>query len=250
MIDSCAFTGSWPFRRLSGNTVSQLSAACGTMGIQTAVVSCLESIFYNDPNEGDGPVSESLPEPFLFAMTHNPMLPFAVHDIETRSKRAVSVRLFPGYHSYDPACPESVAFCSAAAEAGLPITIVYKMDDIRMDYLMRQSILSAESIFALAQKVPKGTFIISGFGAENILRYAEPLNRSANVYADTSYTSKVVFPIEAMLKQVSAEKLLFATHQPMLCPESAILTLQHARISDRQRSFILYENAKRIFGIL
>ena len=246
MIDSCAFVGAWPFRRLGRNTVSDLSQSNRRLGIRGAVVSCLDSVFYNDPSQGDHALAGSLPDGCLFAMTHNPMLPFAAHDVSVNSDHADSLRLFPSIHGYSPDCAESVALCQAAASAGLWITVVYKMDDVRMDYLLRQRIPSFESVANLVRAVPEATFVLSGFGAENILENAAAFQALPNLYADIVYSSKVIFPVDALVRGVSPEKILFATHQCMLCPDIGVLTLDHSSVSPEIREKIADTNLIRL----
>ncbi len=246
MIDSCAFVGSWPFRKLGRNTLSDLVQTNQRLGIDSAVVSCLDSIFYNDPSQGDTCLSASLPKGYLFAMTHNPMLPFAVHDVSVNAFSAASLRLFPSIHGYSPDCRESVELCRAAAAAGLWITIVYKMDDVRMDYLMRQTIPSFEAILNLVRSVPEASFVLSGFGTENVLDNSESFNALPNLYTDIVYSSKVVFPVDALAKTISSDKILFATHQCMLCPDVGVLTLEHSSISLEARSKIAEINVKQL----
>lgn len=246
MIDSCAFVGSWPFRKLSRSTVPDLVQTNRRLGIDGAVVSCLDSVFYNDPSQGDSDLSGSLPEGYLFAMTHNPMLPFAVHDVSVNAYNACSLRLFPSIHGYSPDSPESIELCRAAAAAGLWITVVYKMDDVRMDYLMRQTVPSFEAITNLVRAVPEASFVLSGFGAENVLAHAEAFNTLANLYTDIVYSSKVIFPVDALVSGISPDKILFATHQCMLCPDIGVLTLDHSSISPETRGKIAEMNLKRL----
>lgn len=248
IIDCGAFCGHWPFRRLRHGTLPALARQMAENGIDRALVSCLDSIFYNDPNEGDAPLAEALVSTDRLVISHNPLLPYALDDVEANRYGAAALRLYPSYHGYGPEDACAVALCRAAAKRGLPVFFTAKLDDIRLDYLLRQQVPSLESGLSLAEAVPEGTFVLSGFAVSDAVRLGGQLTGAPNVYLDTAFCGNLSFPYERLLEVFPATRTLFATLQPLQCPAVNRLALAYADIPEAAKEAILYKNAQRLLG--
>jgi predicted TIM-barrel fold metal-dependent hydrolase len=230
--------------------VGDLLAAHKKNGVVAGLVSCLDSIFFNDPAEGDERLAPALPDGYLLAVSHNPELPFARREAEENRLRASAVRLFPGYHGYSLADALCVEFCRAAAQSGMVIQIVAKMDDVRLDYLWRQNPPDAEAAAELAKTLPSAKFILSGHTASAICNNAASLSECDNLYIDLSYSGDLVFAYDRACAAIPRERLLFGTFSPILCAESSRMALETAGISDETRRLLAYGNAARLFGLV
>ena len=213
-------------------------------GISGGIVSNLESIFYNDPMEGDEELAEKLPENYLLALTHNPMLPHAANEISKNGLNAAAVRLFPCYHGYRVNGPQVVEFCRAAAGAGLLIYIIARMDDMRFDYLFRQHVTDFSDITELAEKVPEAGFVVSQ--GSDIYKRIDEINKIPNLYADNAYIPDVVFGYRNKARLFKPGKLLFATHYPMQCMESNTIAIKLADIGDDEKENITRNNIETL----
>jgi predicted TIM-barrel fold metal-dependent hydrolase len=247
IFDVSAFTGNWPFRRLSKPKLSDLLEAHKANGITGGLVSCLESVFYNDPEEGDRELAQQLPKGYLLALSHNPMLPFALEDLRENRLNAAAVRLYPCYHKYR--LSDSLPFCRKAGENGLVICIMAKMDDIRLDYLWLQTPPAVSEVMELAKAAPETRFILSGITLGEIYRNAEALSKCPNLYFDLAFSGDLAFGYEKICSSLPIERLLFGTYFPLQCIESNCLAMETADIGDEARKLLACGNAARLFGI-
>ena len=248
IFDSTSFTGKWPFRKLGKPDIAHLVEDHARHCITGGVVSKLESVFYNDPMEGDEELAANLPPGYKLAITHNPLLPFAINEIKENSLGAVAVRIFPSYHGYNPKDDVVKEFCRAAASANLVVYVMARMDDVRLDYLFKQNIPSIGDIAALAQAVPECKFVLSGLVMGSICAEADVVSRCNNLYVDTAYANAPVFPFDDIVKVLPVERILYATHYPMICLETGIIALKHSGLDDAAKRAVLYDNAMRLFG--
>jgi len=248
MIDATCFTGRWPFRKLGKPAIADLLEDHAKNGITAGVVSSLESIFYNDPMEGDEALAVSLPKGYKLAVTHNPLLPYAVKEIRRNQLNAVAVRLFPSYHGYDPSDGAVQEFCRAAASVGLIVYIVSRMDDVRADYIHKQKVPPFSDIMALVQATPECKFVLSGMRMDELCRMAKDIIQCENLFVDTAYANVPPFPYSAIIAALPAERILFATHYPMICLESNLVALENSSIDAKAKATILHGNAEKLFG--
>ena len=248
MIDAACFTGRWPFRKLGKPDLADLLEDHVKNGIIAGVVSNLESIFYNDPMEGDEELAAKLPKGYKLAVTHNPLISYAVKEISRNPLNAVAVRLFPSYHGYNPRDEAVQEFCRAAASAGLIVYMVNKMDDVRGDYIHRQTVPSISDVTTLARAIPECRFILTGMRIDEVCREAKDIIQCENLYVDTAYANVPSFPYDAIVAALPARRILFATHYPMICLESNIVALENSTIDGYTKDAILYGNAEKLFG--
>ena len=173
MIDTTCFTGRWPFRKLGKPAIANLLEDHVKNGITAGVVSNLESIFYNDPMEGDEELAAKLPKGYKLAVTHNPLISYSVKEISRNPLNASAVRLFPSYHGYN-ICDGAVReFCRAAASAGLIVYIVCRMDDERLDYIHKQNVPSIGDVITLTRSTPECRFVLTGMRMDTVCREAK-----------------------------------------------------------------------------
>ncbi|MDR1531805.1 MAG: hypothetical protein LBS62_06425 [Clostridiales bacterium] len=246
-FDVSAFTGNWPFWKLGQPNMSQLEYAHTRNGVTGGVVSRLDSIFYNDPAEGDEELAAELPAGYLLALSHNPVLPYAREEIRENRLGAAELRLYPSYHPYrltDPCC---ISCCREAARAGLVIHIVAKINDIRLDYLWRQQMPAADEIVQLARTVEEGSFILSGFTLSELAGHASKFAPLNNLFLDMAYSGDLLFGYEKIPALFPIERLVFGTYFPILCMESSTMALEMAGLSDDDKDMIGYQNAARLF---
>ena len=81
-FDVNCLLGHWPFRKLYRNTYADLIRVHNENGIDCGLVSSLNSIFYNDPFEGDEELHKVIKGTgYRHILTVNPMLPAFTEDI-------------------------------------------------------------------------------------------------------------------------------------------------------------------------
>jgi len=247
IFDATVFTGRWPFRKLGRPEIGHLLEDHAKNGINGGVLSNLESIFYNDPMEGDEDLAAKLPKGYLLAVTHNPALPYAAKEIAKNELKAAAVRLYPCYHGYKPNDPRVIEFCRAAAEAGLVVYVIARMDDMRFDYILHQHVTDTADIAELARAVPEARFVVS-YGPE-LYRHIDKFTPLTNCYIDGAYMPDLVFGYQDKSPTFPPGKLLFATHYPLQLIEANAITIRLAGITTEEKDRIMYKNAAALFGL-
>jgi predicted TIM-barrel fold metal-dependent hydrolase len=196
-IDLHCYIGHWPFRQLRGNTCAGLLAKMDKYGVDRAVVSNVNGIFYQNTQ----PANEEL---FEAVRPHRRFIPFAVinptyagwkSDLEVchRKLGMKGLRLYPQYHDYkltDAACIEVV---KAARDRGLPVAFSLRLiDDRQRSWLDVDRELTLDGIAAVIREVPDAKYIIlhSTLGRENANRRAD--NAAASAF-DTLKNADILF---------------------------------------------------------
>lgn len=96
---------------------------------------------YNDSLEGEDVLSASLKDSvYNHVMSINPMLPCFEEDIDLCIKKygIKSVRIYPGYPNYSLTNNKNIdKLCTILAREELPLFITARMEDERLNYLMK-----------------------------------------------------------------------------------------------------------------
>ncbi len=218
LFDFGCFTGHWPYRRLRRGSLENCRADLAAAGVGGGLMASLDAVFYNDSWEGDGPLLEALSGTgFSLAICLNPALPWwRLRLGEAARAGARAVRLYPGIHGYPLEAAEEL--CREAGELGLGVIVTARMEDQRLQYLLRQEPVSPREAAGLAKKCPGTQVILSNF----YLSELEGLS-GENLWADTAGLCHGLFPFENL--EFPRERLLFASFAPLQCPESAVCNL-------------------------
>ena len=109
--------------------------------------------------------------------------------------------------------------------------------------------VSWEVVYRLLEQYPQLTCVLCDIGIWGVDRYTWPLLENfPNVYLDTSLVALEDGGLEATAARYGAERLLFGSNFPERYPESAILELLHAEISDEDKRKIGAGNFKRLLA--
>ncbi len=213
-FDFGLFAGRWPFRRLRKGELSHRFAEAPEGGLAAS----LDAIFYNDPWEADAPLLAALEGTALLgAVTLDAGLPWAEGRLREAARAgARALRLYPGIHGYAP--EDAAPLCRLAGELGLGVAVTARMEDARLEYLLRQKPVEPRAVKALAEKCPGTQFLLSNFYLSELCGL-----EGDNLWADTAGLCHGLFPFENL--SFPRERLLFASFSPLQCRESALLNL-------------------------
>ncbi|WP_158203562.1 amidohydrolase family protein [Halomarina oriensis] len=134
-VDVNAFVGHWPFRDLDASADALLSLM-DEAGVDAALVSSLESVFYRNVHAGNRDLRDRVAghEERLFPLaTINPTYP----EWETDLRECVEewgwsgVKLLPAYHDYDLDAPETTALFDVCADLDVPVVVCATLEDQR-----------------------------------------------------------------------------------------------------------------------
>lgn len=251
MMDVNAYTGNWQFRPLPGSTPGDLLALLNAQGIQQALVSPIEGIFYDEPQLANERLCEALLDfPDLRSVAVlNPKLPNWLKnlDICCEQYHIRALKLHPNYHRYD-LVDDAGNLLKAAGDRHIPIIIQLRVQDMRaQDPLgIIPDVNVAEAINA-ARSYPNARFVIGGIRWGEATSKAKEIMDLPNLWIDISqieYTDC----LRCLIQIYGTRQLLFGTHAPFFVVRSAILKLQEAELSEEGREAITSDNAREVFG--
>jgi predicted TIM-barrel fold metal-dependent hydrolase len=243
--DINCFVGSWPFRKLGKSTFKDLKEVHINNGITTGLVSSLNSIFYNDPFEGDEELHEIIKDSeYHHILTINPALPECLEDI----KRGMSlfnskgIKLFPGYHGYtlNDTCVKIL--CDELAVLKLPVYIVMRMEDERLNYLMTPRILGMDELSFFVNQHKDLNIILLNMRLSEILECTNLIHSNSNVFFDTSGLKDSLFTIEQLVSTFGDKQILYGSLFPMYCLKSTCFLVDKADISVQSKHNIFSNN--------
>jgi len=251
-FDVNCLLGHWPFRKIRKNTFEDLRSVHAENDISTGLVSSLNSIFYNDPFEGDSELFNIIKSSgYKQILTVNPLLPGYENDIKEGMKLfdIIGVRVYPGYHGYDLTDRHFKELCDILAAYDLPIFLTIRLEDERLEYIIEHRSAKLEMLAGFLSDHTKLTIILLTIRNEELIHIKDILCSSPNIYYDTSGLKNQLFAIEKITDALGAKNLLYGSLHPLFCLKSTQLLVSKAEISPRAKKDIFYENARGLFGL-
>lgn len=255
IVDGNTFIGNWAFRRLRKNDTASVVGMLDQFGLDKACVASADAILYRNSHAGNEKLFEETrgyEERLWLLATLNPLYAGWERDLA----RCVGMgfrglRLYPCYHGYELDSKEAGAIIDAAAEAGLPVTLPCRVEDIRQRHWMDTAKdLEPGRVLQAAEAHPKATFVLT----EAILGWAPEADewrraRAVNFFVELSrMTSVLGKDIKVAVDALGAERVVFGTGFPFKTPSPAFLKLQALDADDRAKMLIAGGNAERLFG--
>src|SRR4051812_47965662 len=108
LVDINSYVGNWPYRGLRGNTLEAMTSRMNKFGVDKAVVSNLNGLFYVDSQIANEELNkemksnEAFKDRFIPFATINPILPWWKKSLEVSHKQLgmKGIRIYPLYHQY------------------------------------------------------------------------------------------------------------------------------------------------------
>ncbi|MCW8130835.1 MAG: amidohydrolase family protein [Planctomycetota bacterium] len=218
LVDTSAFCGHWPFRRLECSVPADLKARWTDLGIREAWVAPFEGVLYQDPQTANEALAEALRgDPFFVqAGAIDLTQPAWRHDAEACVKDLGCglIKLFPSYHRFELGDARADELAAWAAEARVPVCVQLRMQDERGHHpLVKVPAVKPEDLAAWAQRCPRTRFLACG----GYLGDLKKLAGLANLWAETSFVENGN-SLPAAMEAFGAERLVFATHGPLYYP--------------------------------
>lgn len=248
-IDVNCFLGHWPFRKLYKNTYDDLLKVHADNNILYGYLSSLNSIFYNDPFEGEEELHEIIKNTgYKHILTVNPTLPGFMDDVERGIKlfKIWGVRVYPGYHGYQLDNSKLQKLCNLLDEAKLPLFLTTRMEDERLNYLFQPPSLTCDDIIKFLMKNPKLKTLLLSVRYGELQSLKEIINSSENIFFDTSGLKESLFVIEKLLKVFVPEKIIYGSMHPLFCLKSTMLLVEKAEIDESIKEKIFISNINQL----
>jgi uncharacterized protein len=253
VIDVNAFLGAYPWRRVPGTGAEDLLAAMDRVGIASAWVSSLPSLYWKDPAEGNGWLYEVVGRQprFRAVPVVHPGLPHWENDLaDAVSFGAVAVRSDPGFLGLAPAGPEMLRLVQALGATGMPLLAAVRLEDGRgrhpLDiapelppWAVREWLRHDASLRVVVTHADRSFIEEVHFGST--------LRESGRVWWDISW---VWGPPEdhlgLLLATIGPARFLFGSGQPLRLPETPLARLDLLSLNAEDRERILTGNAAQL----
>ena len=269
LIDINAFVGNWPYRPLRGNNMADMLRRMNKFGVDKAIVSNLNGLFYVDSQIANEELfaeyssNKTFKDRFIQFATINPTLPWWRDALEICHKEfgMKGIRIFPLYHHYkitDDVCIELV---NAAKALDMPVSIPLRMTDLReRSWLDVDKAISYNDIASLVSKVPDAKYMVLEArvtdGQEPTTDESLKILRAADILFDTSRGSGV--PVKGpnsesltyLIENLGLDKLAFGTETPFVDYSSPFLRLGVFKaVDEKTKQMIWSGNARRMLNL-
>jgi len=247
--DVNALLGHWPFRKIRKNTLADLRKVHQDNQITGGYVASLNSIFYNDPFEGDEELHELIGgTEYKHVLTVNPTLPGWQRDIVDGIARfgIQGVRIYPTYHDYDLNTAPVAELCEALKKHRLPLFVTKRMEDERLDYLMKPKPLEVASLQKFVSGQPDLDIVILNIRFGEITAMKQEINDLPRLFVDTSGLKDKVFVLEELLKVIPAGKIMYGSQHPLYCLKSSHCVVDMVEIPEETKRAIFSGNVKAL----
>jgi len=256
-VDASVFLGHWPFRPIEG-TVAGLARMMRANGIEQAVVSPFEGLFYLDPEPANAALLRQIAgrKNLWAAPVLNPLIADWREQLTqfARNPQVRAVRLAPTFHGYQVSLCAEVA--KAAAGKGLALIVQIRVEDERHHSpILNLPPAPVKEVVAIAAAVPRARIVVSAARLPEVIEVgrAGPAPRPGrpaprNVWFDISHFDGLDC-IQRACQTLGAKRLLFSTCWPFFYSRSAVLKVEEAEIAARGRVALMGASAHRAFAL-
>ena len=256
IIDINCWLGHYPYRRLRHNTAAELVRLMDANGIDKAIVSSINAVFYKNAQSGNEELAEQVSGhrhrliPFA---TINPTYAGWTRDLIMCQEEMgmVGLRAFPQYHGYalgDRVCSNLL---DEAAERGLPVAFAQRLVDRRQHHWLDGAVdLDLTELAGLIAAHADNRFmVINSLGRAETWSCVADRHLIIGISRPTSLPISLSPPtasIPALIDALGPARLAFGTGMPFKIPEAALLKLQVLRASEAVLRPLCWENADRM----
>ena len=219
MIDTNVYLSRWPFRRLRGDETPELAAMLRRAGVTRAWAGSFDALLHKDVAAVNARLAEECRRHgdglFVPFGTVNASLPDWEEDLRRCHEvhRMPGLRLHPTYHGTPIDSPPFEKLLRGAAERGLLVQIVVRMEDVRTQHpLVRVADLDPAP---LARLEVKGLRLM-------LLNVAKP---PAGLAFDIAMIERA-----GGVANVGTEHACFGSYAPFFILEAALLKLRESAV--------------------
>jgi predicted TIM-barrel fold metal-dependent hydrolase len=241
----------WPFRRLPGAETSALVATLRKHGVSQACAGSFEGVFHKDIASANARLSAECLKFDRFLLPFgsiNPRLPDWREDVRRcrEQHRMRGIRLHPNYHGYTLEDSEFRQLLHVAAGHKLVVQLALTMEDERTQHpLMRVPPVDTSPLPDVVKAERGLKLMILNCYPQLPIERLRPISSAGEVCFDSSMIERVD-GLTRLSAQVSPERIVFGSHSPFFCFDSALLKLREASPTAMTQAAILSGNARRL----
>jgi len=224
MIDYNCLIGNWPFRKVRDNSFKKLQVIHTKYEIEYGYVANTDSIFYNDPYEGDILLAKKLKNSnHKMVISMNLNLPYLYRDIKKSNETFdyEGIRIYPSIHKYDLKGSKFNEFLHMVKENNKKLFISYRMGDIRLDHIIEQQLPDIVDIKEIMTNKYDNEIYLLNLKSAEVLDLKENFIKSKNVFFDTSDVKHETFAMEKFNSEKLNKKYVFGSFFPLYTFESS-----------------------------
>ena len=260
LIDINAHVGHWPFKKVKYNTCKSLVERMDKYGVDLAVVSNLNGIFYKDTQEANKELIEELN---LNKKLSKRFIPFAVlnpiyggwkNDLDVCVTKfgMKGVCLYPLYHDYEITDSSCIDLVKNARDRGLIVVFTHRIVDSRQRSWMDISKeWTMRDIMPIIREVPDARYlIVNAANSMSVEQADNELIKNTDLLIDTS--GRALSNPGDLIRRYGKDKFAFGTHSPILDYLTGLLRIESLKpeeADEADKEMIRSGNAKRMLGI-
>lgn len=251
-VDANMFVGQYPFRARARSSLEDCRARLRRLGFDRAVVSPLGAVFQEDSYAAERRLAQEIkgsPE-FIHFKVVNPMQPWWEEDLRRGIEElgVRGIRLCSLYHGYSLGGREAEAVSHFAAEHDLPVLVMCRMQDKRMQWMLQATEPGLGEIEGALSVAASNRLVLAGLSSASMLQLAEALNGLENVLVDTSRLQGPWKTFEKLSRQLDLSRVAFGSLWPISLPDCPFEQIRNAALDEETRSGILGGNFLRLWG--
>jgi Predicted metal-dependent hydrolase of the TIM-barrel fold len=263
VIDTDAYLGHFPFRKMFCNTAEELANIAQDNGIDKICVSSLEAVFYRNAMDGNLALIKEVEDFSKSNSSSVTFLPFAIinphytgfeKDIQTcRELGFYGIELCPLYHDYVLGDEKSQEAASLAAKHHLPIRIRAGFEDDRQRHFLDvPTDVPCQSVIDLITAKGEATYILTGFYPLMFFQKGSDLLNYKNVFFSTWKDD--IYPsindsFLNIIQTIPISQIVLGTNAPFAYMEPQFLRLHNCKeLSEMGKKSILGDNIQSLFS--
>jgi len=251
MIDINACAGNWVFRQLPFSSPIELHKEMDKGGINKALISSIEGIFYDDPqlaNEGLFNTLKAFPSLIPVAVLNPKMKNWEKNlNICVDKYNIKAIKLYPNYHQYN--ISDAKDLLDQIGKMDIPVIVQLRVQDVRaQNPICIVPDVNIAEVINIAKELQKTRFIFGGIKWQEAQSMSKQIDELPNIWLDIS-NIEYVDVLRKLMRIYDIKRLLFGTHAPFFVIKSAILKVMEAELSESEFNKITETNAINVFKL-
>ncbi|WP_224270999.1 amidohydrolase family protein [Haloprofundus salinisoli] len=277
IVDANAYLGDFPWRSLDAD-VEDLRKRMDHEGVDRAVVSSIEAVFYRNCHKGNKELAariEGHEDRFVPFATINPTYPAWRRDLRecVEELGMQGVRVFPAYHDYDIDSSEVDELMELCAELDVPVMFVATLEDQRQRH-PRFEIRDVEAIrskhwdpthidqlIRVLKRTPETDVIVANAWNQagrivketttsypTGVRYDNLVRDGETMFVLDDLLMFFLYQGEEIVRDIGVDRLVSGSKLPFLTFDSHYIYTEQLPVSDEQRERVSSRNILSLLG--